>query len=178
MDLRVAHPDEVAVDLLELQPVAVEAVAVLAKFTEDVRRGDDHELRECAPAHDPIDLRDDIARELVITRIRELHPVIVGRLLVTASAALTLAALGVLEHRREVSSPRIHDVEDLGQLVTGGMGFVVLADASSRGVDDRDASSHARPVVQAMRPQLQKLAESTGNVNAVAVVAGVVKVFS
>lgn len=178
MNLRVAHTDEVAVDLVELEAVAAEAVIVLAKFTEDVRCGDDHDLRERASSHDPIDLGHDIARELVVARVRELLPVIVGRLLMSPGAALTLARLGVLEHRRQMPSAGIHDVEKLGQLEAGGLGVVVLADASPRGVDDRNASSHDRPVVQAMSPQLQKLAESTGNVNAVAELEGVVKVFS
>lgn len=179
-ELGVVQAAEIFVELVQLQTVATEHVGVLAKFSEHVRRRGDHDVRERASAHDPIDRRDDVAREFVIARVRELLPVIVGRLLMPSGVAAPFAGLALLEHRAEVAPPRIHEALELGELVAGRVAFVVLADASSGGVDDRDASSHDRPSVQAMRPLVQKLAESTGNiiVCGVTVVAGVVNVFS
>lgn len=177
VQLWIGQPAELAFDLVELQVFAPQNVIVLAKFSEHVRRRHEHEVLEGPSEHDSLDRLHDVARELLVAGIRELLAVIVGRLLMRAvtrpvHAALAGARLG--EHLADMPAAGIQEVLDLVQLLARCVAFVVLADASSRGVDDRDAGSHDERRCKA--GTIQNADENTGNTIA-AVAVGSVNVF-
>jgi len=177
VQLGIGEPAEIAFDLVELEVFPVENVSVLAKFSEHVRGSHDDEVLERPAEHDSLDRLHDVAGELLVARVRVLLAVIVGRLLmraVTRPVHPAFAGARLREHRADVPASGVHQILDLVQLVAGRVAFVVLADASSRGVDDRDAGSHDERRCKA--GTIQNADENTGNTIA-AVDVGSVNVF-